>query len=66
MKGHCIAIHANNDLHIQKKFVSGQTLGVLQTVLTQAITLALDLPESHAAKVLQDQINAAFRGFKPM
>jgi len=42
------------------------TSGVLQTVLTQAITSALDLPESHAAKFLQDQINAAFRGSKPM
>merc|ERR1711973_4543 len=42
------------------------TSGVLQTVLTQAIPSALDLPESHAAKFLQDQINAAFRGAKPM
>lgn len=33
---------------------------VLQSLLTQAITSALDLPESHAAKFLQDRINTAF------
>ena len=33
---------------------------VLQSLLTQAITSALDLPESHAAKFLQDRINSAF------
>jgi len=33
---------------------------VLQSLLTQAITQALDLPESHAAVFLQEQINATF------
>ena len=38
----------------------GPSAAVLQTLLTQAITSALDLPESHAAKFLQDRINSAF------
>ena len=33
---------------------------VLQNLLTQAITQALDLPESHAATFLQEQINSTF------
>jgi len=33
----------------------------LQSLLTQAITSALNLPESHAAKFLQDRINSTFQ-----
>lgn len=40
---------------------SGPTSAMLQQVLTQAITQALSLPESHAAIFLQTQINAAFK-----
>ncbi len=40
---------------------SGATSALLQTVLTQAITQALSLPESHAQIYLQNQINHAFK-----
>lgn len=40
---------------------SGSTSSLLQSVLTQAITQALQLPESHAAVFLQNQINNAFK-----
>lgn len=40
---------------------TGNTSAVLQSVLTQAITQALSLPESHAAVFLQTQINNAFK-----
>ena len=40
---------------------TGNTSVVLQSVLTQAITQALSLPESHAAVFLQTQINNAFK-----
>ena len=40
---------------------SGQTAQILQNVLTQAITQALTLPESHAAVFLQTQINNTFK-----
>lgn len=40
---------------------SSSTSALLQTVLTQAITQALALPESHAAVFLQSQINNAFK-----
>ena len=40
---------------------TGPTSAMLQQVLTQAITQALTLPESHAAVFLQNQINSAFR-----
>ena len=40
---------------------TGPTSVMLQQVLTQAITQALSLPESHAAVFLQNQINTAFR-----
>ncbi|TRY63119.1 hypothetical protein TCAL_04928 [Tigriopus californicus] len=40
---------------------SSNTSALLQTVLTQAITQALALPESHAAVFLQSQINNAFK-----
>ncbi len=36
------------------------TSALLQQVLTQAITQALTLPESHAAVFLQNRINSAF------
>lgn len=39
---------------------TGPTSQLLQQVLTQAITQALNLPETHAAKYLQTQINMAF------
>jgi len=39
---------------------SSPSSSVLQSLLTQAITQALDLPESHAAVFLQEQINATF------
>lgn len=40
---------------------SGATSAILQSVLTQAITQALALPESHAAVFLQTQINNTFK-----
>jgi len=40
---------------------SGTTAALLQSVLTQAITQALTLPESHAAVFLQQQIDTAFK-----
>jgi len=40
---------------------SSATSPLLQSVLTQAITQALTLPESHAAVFLQNQINHTFK-----
>lgn len=44
---------------------SSPSSSVLQSLLTQAITQALDLPESHAAVFLQEQINATFNLRQP-
>ncbi|XP_040574634.1 transcription initiation factor IIA subunit 1 [Lepeophtheirus salmonis] len=40
---------------------NGPTSAMLQRVLTQAITKALTLPETHSAVFLQNQINTAFK-----
>ena len=40
---------------------SGPTSAVLQQVLTQAVTQALNLQEEHATQYLQEQINNAFK-----